>query len=82
MNQHDSRACPFCHETIYANALVCRFCRRDLPPPGYRPRRHPSWLPIAFASAIFIGAAALLSHGLQQEKRCWQSPDPFGDDDF
>jgi hypothetical protein len=27
----DTRACPFCAETIKAKAKVCRFCGRDLP---------------------------------------------------
>jgi hypothetical protein len=27
------RNCPFCAEMIQPDALVCRFCQRDLPPP-------------------------------------------------
>lgn len=28
-----ARRCPFCAETIRAQAVVCRFCGRDLPQP-------------------------------------------------
>jgi hypothetical protein len=28
----ESRRCPFCAETIKAEALVCRFCNRDIDP--------------------------------------------------
>ena len=30
----DERKCPYCAETIKADAVVCRFCNRDLSPPG------------------------------------------------
>ena len=39
------RTCPFCAETVKREALVCRFCGRDLPPldevPRTAPERHP-----------------------------------------
>lgn len=28
------RECPFCYELIRKKAVVCRYCRRDIPPPA------------------------------------------------
>ncbi|TVR94393.1 MAG: zinc ribbon domain-containing protein [Spirochaetaceae bacterium] len=30
----ESKKCPFCSELIKVDAVVCRFCGRDLPVPG------------------------------------------------
>lgn len=30
----DERKCPYCAETIKAEAIICRFCNREVPPPG------------------------------------------------
>jgi hypothetical protein len=36
MSEPDTKACPYCAETIKAAAIVCRFCNR--PMPGYEER--------------------------------------------
>jgi hypothetical protein len=28
------KECPFCYELIRRKAVVCRYCRRDIPPPA------------------------------------------------
>jgi hypothetical protein len=28
------KECPFCYELIRKRAVVCRYCRRDIPPPA------------------------------------------------
>jgi hypothetical protein len=28
----DTRKCPFCAESVKADAIICRFCQKDLPP--------------------------------------------------
>ncbi len=57
-----TQRCPYCQEAIYANAIVCRYCRRDLPPnipPSLRPQE-PSWLPLLISAGMIIGIGAIL----------------------
>lgn len=65
-----TQRCPYCQEAIYTNAIVCRYCRRDLPPnipPSLRPK-DPSWLPLLIGAAMVIGLGAIL--------RASYDPDP------
>jgi hypothetical protein len=39
--EREGRKCPYCAETVRTDAVVCRFCSRDLPP------RPPQWDPVA-----------------------------------
>lgn len=63
----DTRLCPFCAETIRAQATVCRFCGRDLPQggagapqsqaaPTMPPRKSHGWLPVVLVLALLTVA--------------------------
>ncbi len=60
-----TQRCPYCQEAIYANAIVCRYCRRDLPPdsPPLRPSE-PTWIPLMIGVALVLGVGALLRSNL------------------
>ncbi|MDA3832461.1 MAG: hypothetical protein PF495_03605 [Spirochaetales bacterium] len=60
-----TQRCPYCQEAIYANAIVCRYCRRDLPPsiPPLRPTE-PSWIPLLIGAALVIGIGTILRSNL------------------
>jgi hypothetical protein len=65
-----TQRCPYCQESIYANAIVCRYCRRDLPPnipPSLRPSE-PSWIPLLIGAAMVIGIGALIRSNLDPEE--------------
>ena len=57
-----TRTCPFCKEDIHLQALVCRCCRRDLPP-AEQPRRKKShaWLAAITVAGIIVSGAAFLA---------------------
>ena len=71
-----TRICPFCKEHIHGEALVCRYCRRDLPPMKQRRRKvSRGWLTaIAVAGVIVTGATFLAAEFLRERKKWLTEP--------
>ena len=68
------RTCPFCKEKIYSNALVCRFCKRDLPDSRNNEKNSGitlSWVPAVAATAFIVSGAAFLANAFVRERRKW-----------
>ena len=65
------KTCPYCKEKIYSNALVCRYCKRDLP--DLEPMRSGSanWIPALIASALIVTGTAFFAYGFFKERRDW-----------
>ncbi len=72
-----TRICPFCKEDIHFQALVCRYCRRDLPPVA-RPRRKSShaWLAAITVAGIIVSGAAFLAAEFLRERKNWLTEPP------
>lgn len=64
-------ACPFCKEKIYPAAIVCRYCRRDLPESKSPRGGSGIWIAAITASAVIISGAALLAMEYFRERRNW-----------
>ena len=70
-----TKICPYCRERIDPLALVCRFCKRDLPESeqGESPsfvRSHALLPLLAFTAAMVVGGAVVLAEFLK-ERRNW-----------
>lgn len=70
-----TKICPYCKETIYSNALVCRYCKRDLP--EYADERvkvqtSSNWIPALLTSAFIVTGTALVVYEFLKERRNWQ----------
>ena len=69
------QTCPYCKEKIYSNALVCRYCKRELPDPT-RPRmRSMHWVPAMLATAIIVSGSAFIAYEFLKERRNWVDRD-------
>jgi len=68
-----ARICPFCREKISREALVCRYCKRDLPELNGRQRASMVWIPVVAATAIIVSGAAILTTEFIKERRQWLS---------
>ncbi|MEW6520383.1 MAG: hypothetical protein AB1461_13310 [Thermodesulfobacteriota bacterium] len=63
--------CPYCKEKIYSNALVCRYCKRDLPDMATLPSGSNNWIPALLASALIVTGTAFLAYEFFKERQNW-----------
>lgn len=72
------RICPFCKEDIHSQALVCRYCTRDLPPPAQQIQKQTSyyWLAAITAAGIIVSGAAFLASEFLRERKNWLTEPP------
>lgn len=65
------QTCPYCKEKIYSNALVCRYCKRDLPDMATIEGRSNNWIPALIASALIVTGTAFFAYGFFKERQDW-----------
>lgn len=68
------KMCPYCKERIKKNALVCRYCGRDLGPDNESKCYdlcYPNWI-FAGVAGLAAGAALALVFGYWRERRRWK----------
>ncbi|OKY75353.1 MAG: hypothetical protein BM485_08785 [Desulfobulbaceae bacterium DB1] len=63
--------CPYCKENIYSNAIVCRYCKRELPEYGHQYSKSTSWIPTLIASALIVTGTAFLVSEFLKERKSW-----------
>ncbi len=63
--------CPFCREKIQRQALVCRYCRRDLPSVSKPAKKSSGLLGTLTAVAIIVTGSAILAAEFFKERRRW-----------
>ena len=66
-----SQICPFCRETIHREAVVCRYCRRDLQEPPRSTSCSLGWLAALTVAAAVTAGLVALARGYLEERRHW-----------
>jgi len=69
------QTCPYCKEKIYSNALVCRYCKRDLPDMAMLQSGSNNWVPALLASALIVTGTAFLAYEFFKERQNWVERD-------
>jgi ribosomal protein L32 len=75
--QHDTlknmnmQTCPYCKEKIYSNALVCRYCKRDLADMAEEQMGSAGWIPALLVSALIVTSTAFFAYGFFKERQNW-----------
>jgi hypothetical protein len=65
------RICPYCKERVRRDAVVCRYCHRDLDPPEENRSMPPVGILAAFIG-MAAGVAFALLLGYYKERRRWR----------
>ncbi len=67
------KICPYCREKIKKNAVVCRYCHRDLK--AEKSDDCSSLWIFAGFTGLALGAAAVLGLGYLNERKRWKEHD-------
>ena len=67
------KICPFCREKIQRLAVVCRFCRRDLPAVPKPRKRSSGALALITASAVIVSTTVIMAVEFLRERNNWRN---------
>jgi len=66
-----TKTCPYCKEKILCDAIVCRYCRRDLPEPATEKTSSLGWVAALITTALLVGTSAILVVDYLKEREHW-----------